>query len=777
MKLRGEKTSSRKKQSVIEDPRFESIPEGWIVILDSFIYPAWMKDTKCRYSYANKHFLALYNKTLSEVVGKTDLEIIPEKKGELSYQDDNEVIRTHQTLERLIQEKNFWYSAIKIPFFDAQKNLIGLMGFTKMITIDLGTVPEHNSEIDMIRSLLANFPDPIFFKDAFNRYVFINKPKAEEMGLNTPEAAIGHTDFEFYTREEAQKRFDAERALMLNESNFHRQVEKYSDYNGVMRHLLTTRCPVYNNNGEYLGVLGYSCEQATKPDPISYERDNEYFFHKLMDSYPHHIYFKDRESKFTHLNAAAVEILGLKEASEAIGKSDFDFYPLQVAQQTYDDEQWMMQNGQIIKDKVDWIRTPSGNLIWISATKMPLRDDSGQIIGLVGLSIDITESKIEIDRLKQARDKAVEADHLNSSFLAGISSEMRQSLIDMTDRLHQLSEKNTFTPEDVDELKLALAKGKNLLEIVSNVSDVAQIDTGRIHMKLCKFDLNRLFYELHEEFNRKRIEKKGDSLELRLKLDPSQKDIYLFSDPDRVKQIFSILLANAFKHTDSGFIEFGYELAAPQTIRFFVKDTGLGITKEKQKNIFDRKYNLDGEGGILPDMSLIIGAELIRLLGGDIWVESQPGKGSIFYMVLPYEHFDNSSLSDEVRDLTFPSTIKHVLIVSRYQSLHKQLRELLANSGVSVSSAYLIDDAMKHLQMQPLVIDTILLDCTFPESSIDDLYKLACSGAVPLRLVSLTSLSLECAKMKLRMFGCQHFIQKPVSRRALYQLLIDICKE
>lgn len=777
MNLRGEKTRSRKKQSSTEDPRFESIPEGWIVILDSFIYPAWMKDTKCRYTYANKHFLALYDKTLSEVVGKTDLEIIPEKKGELSFQDDNEVIRTHQTLERLIQEKDFWYSAIKIPFFDAQKNLIGLMGFTKMITIDLAMVPEHNSEIDMIKTLLANFPDPTFFKDAFNRYVFINKPKAEEMGLNTPEAAIGHTDFEFYTREEAQKRFDAERTLMLNESNFHRQVENYTDYNGVMRHLLTTRCPVYSNKGEYLGVLGYSTEQATKPDPISYQGTNEYLFHQLMDLYPHHIYFKDRKSKFTHLNKAAVEILGLKDASEAIGKSDFDFYPLQVAQQTYDDEQWMMQNGQIIKDKIDWIRTPSGNLIWISATKMPLYDDNGQIVGLVGLSIDITEAKIEIDRLKQARDKAVKADHLKSSFLAGISSEMRQALVAMTSRLHQLSEKNTFSSEDVDELKQALAKGQNLLEMVTNVSDVAQIDTGRIELKLCKFELHKLFYQLYEEFNGKRIEKKDDSLEFRLKLDSSQKEVQLFSDPNRIQQIFSILLDNAFRHTDNGFIEFGYELAAPQTIRFFVRDTGSGITKEQQKNIFDRKYNLDGEADILPDMSLIIAAELIRLLGGDIWVESQPGNGSIFYMVLPFEDIDSSLLFDEVNDVTFPSAIKNVLIVSRYQSLHNQLRELLAYSGVSVSSAYLIDEAMKHLYTQPLVVDTILLDCTYPESSIDDLYKFACSGTVSVRLISLTSLSLECAKMRLRMFGCQHFIQKPVRRRALYQLLTDVCKE
>lgn len=240
--------------------------------------------------------------------------------------------------------------------------------------------------------------------------------------------------------------------------------------------------------------------------------------------------------------------------------------------------------------------------------------------------------------LKKAKEKAEEADKLKSSFLANMSHEIRTPMNAVVGFSNLLNDKDInydIRRELINQINI---HSHTLLNLIDNIIDLARIDSGQLRVKNVDCDMDAILEELKDAFSETVAYKDVD---LAIHQDPDLSGYQIVGDPYRVKQVFSNLIDNAIKFTDSGIVEFGYELKeydGVQQARCFVSDSGIGISKKQQRFIFQRftkvEYNREklyrGAG-----LGLTISKILIEMMGGKIWLQSIPHEGSVFYFTLP----------------------------------------------------------------------------------------------------------------------------------------------
>lgn len=241
------------------------------------------------------------------------------------------------------------------------------------------------------------------------------------------------------------------------------------------------------------------------------------------------------------------------------------------------------------------------------------------------------------NKLKKATEKAIESDLLKSSFLANMSHEIRTPLNSIMG-FSNLLEKDDFSKEDKAEFCANIKhSGELLLYLINDIIDISKIESGSINISLDTTNIDRILRELDKTFNLIKEKREKNNIEI-ITINKLSKSI-IHSDHIRLKQILSNLIDNALKFTETGSITITAENLENKDILFKVKDTGIGINEKAQKYIFERFYQVDtnknrrfsGTG-----LGLAISSKLSILLGGKIWVESEPGKGSCFNLIIPY---------------------------------------------------------------------------------------------------------------------------------------------
>jgi signal transduction histidine kinase len=242
--------------------------------------------------------------------------------------------------------------------------------------------------------------------------------------------------------------------------------------------------------------------------------------------------------------------------------------------------------------------------------------------------------------LVSAKIKAEESDRLKTSFLANMSHEIRtpmNAIYGFTQLLNKepllLEKKSVYT-------KLIQENCDLLLLLIDNILDISVSETDRLSYSYEKFDVNEILADLKNIFDD--INQKG--IKIHFVNGGKEKSLVLYSDKVRFHQIFTNLLNNAYKFTDSGEIRFGYD-EFEDFVKFFVSDTGIGIDKSEINKIFDHFYKIENNHDKFyrgTGLGLAICKKIIKLMGGEIWAESVIGKGSVFYFTLPAnKSFDN----------------------------------------------------------------------------------------------------------------------------------------
>ncbi len=252
----------------------------------------------------------------------------------------------------------------------------------------------------LLRTLFDNLPDCIYAKDRACRKTLANPADLKNLRCRTEAEALGKTDLDFFSKEEADRFMADDRTVMETGQAVIDREESFLDDQGRKRWLLTTKLPLRDPGGRIIGLIGIGRDITSHKqteDALQEARDQ---LRTILENVPDRIYFKDASSRFLNLSRALGQRLGVADPGQAIGKTDFDFQPPEKAREFYEDEQRIIRTGEPLINKPEKQILKSGEVAWTSTTKMPMRDQAGKIVGVVGINRDITEIKRAEERLE-----------------------------------------------------------------------------------------------------------------------------------------------------------------------------------------------------------------------------------------------------------------------------------------------------------------------------------------------------------------------------------------
>ncbi len=273
--------------------------------------------------------------------------------------------------------------------------------------------------------------------------------------------------------------------------------------------------------------------------------------------------------------------------------------------------------------------------IWGSATISIIRNNNDEVQYFLAMIEDITQRKQAESELIAAKEKAEESDRLKTAFLHNVSHEIRTPMNAIIGFSALLNEPDTTEEERRQYIDIIFQSGSQLLSIINDIVDIANIESGQVRLNLKEMSLNASMRSLHEQFSYKG---KSDHLKINLKTGLPDEKSKIVTDGTKLIQILSNLISNATKFTKEGSVNFGYTFC-DGTLEFYVKDTGIGIPREHHEKIFERFFQVDNVisrkfGGT--GLGLSICKAYVELLGGKIWVSSESGRGTDFRFTLPY---------------------------------------------------------------------------------------------------------------------------------------------
>jgi len=499
----------------------------------------------------------------------------------------------------------------------------------------------------------------------------------------------------------------------------------------------------------------------------------------VFDSIPEAVYGIDMQGNCTFCNPSCLRLAGYHEPTELLAKNMHALihhsrangtpYP---AEECHIYEAFRQGHGTHIDDEVFWRR--DGTSFPAEYWSLPMHRD-GKVIGTVVTFVDITERKQTEQVLREAREAAEAASRAKSEFLANMSHEIRtpmNGVIGMT----ELALDTELTQEQRGFLNIVKSSAESLLVLLNDILDFSKIEAGKLDMEIIDFNLRDSLDDTMKAVSL-RAHEKGLELACHILVDVPDA---LRGDPTRLRQIVMNLVGNAIKFTAQGEVlirvETQQETEGQATLHFAVTDTGVGIPLEKQASIFEaftqadnsttRKYGGTGLG-------LSICSRLVEMMGGRMWLESEPGRGSTF-------HFSASLQLQSASTSTHPpvalETLRDVsvLIVDDNATNRHILREMLAGwkmRAFEADGGHSALAVLKQAAAEGGAIPLVLLDAQMPGVSGFQVAEQIKRGpqTASSRLIMLTSAGFRGDAARCRELGIQAYLPKPVKRSDLLQ--------
>jgi len=540
---------------------------------------------------------------------------------------------------------------------------------------------------------------------------------------------------------------------------------------------------IYSPGTMLLGLLMVNRATNWKNKKSLYE--TRALYASLVEHMPAGVFRKTRDGRFDYVNARFCALKGLTE-NEILGKrpdelSDYenakdlagtDSQPprqktLGVSGLEHHD--WILCNGKPVEVEEVYPQN-DGSLEYFQVVKTPIFDMDGQVVGTQGMQFDITLQKKLQSELMVAMEKAEESDRLKTAFLHNISHEIRtpmNAIVGFSDFLRDID----LAPEKrTHYVDVIIQSSNQLLSIIDDIVRIATIEAGQEKLNEENVQINTLCRLVYDQFAEK-ANTAGFDFQMKLGLPDAETGI--LSDKTKIQEILSNLLVNALKFTNQGHIYFGYTLKETE-LEFYVEDTGVGIPEEMKDEIFKRFRQVDSAldrqfGG--SGLGLSICKAYIELLGGRIWVSSQPGMGSTFYFTLPYRkalvtEIPVSSMKDPLQrsqDKNFTILIAededfNFILLGEILSPHHVVILRAINGAEAVDLAKTKED-----------IDLILMDLKMPVMDGYEATKQIKGIRPGLPIIALTAYSQDSDRGKALYCGCSDFISKPFDRSVLIE--------
>ena len=753
------------------------------IVFDEVVVGIFRSSKEGKYIYVNQRLAELYGYGSSEELIKA----IGDIEGQL-YVDSNqrelflELIQAQGRIEQFESEifrkdgSRIWISETARIVRDNNNKPLFYEGTVQEITEQKRAELELRRSQILFHSLVENLPQKIFSKDTSGQFVFANNGFCKELGKSRREI-IGKTDFDFFPSDLAGKYREDDLAIMESGESLD-TVEEHIAADGEKSWVHVVKTPIYDETANCSGVQGIFwdvTEQKRTEMALAHERD---LLRTLLDSIPDRIYFKDSKSQFLMISRALAQDFGLESPDDAVGKTDADFFSAEHARLALIDEKNILESGQAIIGKTEKETWNDGSEGWVLTTKMPMRSPDGAIIGLVGVSKDITSLKQAEEELANARDDALESAKFKSEFLANTSHEIRtpmNAIIGMTDLLLDSS----LNDQQRDFLNTIRESADALLGIINDILDFSKIEARKLNIEKASFDLREVV-EGTVELLAERAQSKGLSLVCLIHEDVWTKVI---GDSGRLRQILTNIIANAIKFTHQGEVivkvQIVHENASKVDLVFEIKDTGIGIPEEAQARLFQPFTQADGSltrryGGT--GLGLTISKQLSEMMAGRISFESKLGQGSTFRIDLPFNK-DTSSQERTSQDELLIGL--NVLIVGDCETNRQILSHQLRSRRIKTVEADSSNAAMKLLHKQASAESPF-------QVAIIDLESLDVDGLSivtiikddllfsEVKIILLTPMGKSVDTDKYRSAGIDSCLMKPVKQSRLLEAIARV---
>jgi len=619
--------------------------------------------------------------------------------------------------------------------------------------------------------LFNNAPDGIILLDSNGSILDCNKSIERIYGYSKKEL-IGKPLKEFLT-EKGFCLFKEKFPLLTDFQSREEEIEVVRK-DGEIVDVWKKCIPLKDDEGNFIGVLGFDRVITERKQTEKLIRNSEESYRSIFNNVSDAICIQDNDGKFIDVNQGTVEMYGYPkeffigktpEFISAPGKNDLNKVTGYTKKAFKGSSQRFMfwglrKNGEIFPEDV-----------WMNKGKYFNQDV------VIAVSRDIT-NRVNLEQiLLDAQEKAEESDRLKSAFLANMSHEIRtpmNSIIGFSELLL-----NTDKGEDRQKyVNIIKTNGSHLLNIINDIIDISKIEAGLVTLTKDSFNINdelneiKALFLVHEELIK-------NNIDLILKTSLGDEECTLNNDKTKFRQIMTNIIGNAIKFTANGQIEFGYSVASKNNIRFlkfYVKDTGIGLSTSEREVIFERFRQVNNHDTTIfrgTGLGLAITKAFVELMGGEIWVESERGKGAAFYFTLPYTFtktkFKPPEIKTDIKTL-YNWKGKTILIVEDDAANLFILKANLQKSGVNIVCA---EDGKSAVDicLENKNIDLVLMDIKLPEMNGYDATMLIKQHRKDLPVIAQTAYAMVEELEKCQEAGCDDFISKPIYRDKLFSVI------
>ena len=516
-------------------------------------------------------------------------------------------------------------------------------------------------------------------------------------------------------------------------------------------------------------------------------------FNRIMDTtmenIPAGIVVKDIENDFRYIYRNRESYNRDISSENAIGMNDFDYYPPEMAQQKRKEDMEIAATGK----GMHWImegKDKNGNLLILDKQKIMVESEDFSPI-IVSIEWDITQLELMRRELIESKEKAETSDKLKSAFLANMSHEIRTPLNAIVGFSRIISESDN-AEERREYYEIVDANNERLLQLINEILDLSKIESGIVEFTYGPVRLHTLCKEIHDAH----VFRCPQGVELRF--DSPDEALSIHSDKNRIFQVFSNLIGNAFKFTTEGSVSYGYKQEGERVV-FYVKDTGLGIEPEKLGRVFQRfaKLNNFAQG---TGLGLSICKTIIERLGGEIAVSSEVGTGTTFTFWLPLENViqdtetgTNSHLPGEAVG-TQPSEVlpaKEDTPRPKEETTEKEEDLRATAAGTEQATILIAEDTDSNFDLLNAILgrkyrlvrardgmeavtmydevnpDLILMDIKMPNLDGLEATRIIRQLSAEVPIIAQSAYAYEHDRNAAEEAGCNYFISKPIAQEKI----------
>jgi PAS domain S-box-containing protein len=492
----------------------------------------------------------------------------------------------------------------------------------------------------------------------------------------------------------------------------------------------------------------------------------------LIDSLPDEIYAKDKDSRYIIANSNVLRSFDQTNINEIIGKTDFELLPQKAAMKFYSTEHAVLLAKGKMLNYEEAIPDANGNMRWYSITKVPMQDEEGNNIGLVGINRDITYFKESEESLEKAKIAAETANLAKSTFLSSMSHEIRTPLNAILGFSELMQGDNKLSKEHKNWLRTINRSGEHLLALINDILEISRIEAGRIEFNPSCFDLNALFRDIEAMFKIK-TDAKNLSLLFEYSIEVPK---YIVTDESKLRQIIINLVGNAAKFTKEG----GIALRArtkqendKMRLEVEVEDTGPGIAEKDFDKLFQKFWqNETGirEGGT--GLGLAISRQYARIMGGEISVKSEEGKGTCFILTVEIENGElvlkENNNKKKVTGLKPGQKHYRILVADDRADNRDLLKVMLSSVGFEVEEAQNGYETIEKFKIW--APDLIFMDMQMPVmNGYEAIRRIKAMEKGKIPIIAVTASAFQKDKQKTLEAGADAYLRKPFKEYEVFE--------